>query len=1257
MAANRLYTHLGRLLLAALITVTGLLASEHHGIVKSGGLPVPGATITAAQGDTKVVTTSDDTGFYSFPELADGVWTISVESLGFGRATKDVGVAADAPSPEWDLKYQTLAEITAPAKPETPAAVAAPAPGTVTSAAAPAPAEKAPETKAVETPAPAPAVAAAAATPPAKGAKNAKNTKNAKPATQAANANGRPSLNAALAGGQGGGFTRLGVTPQSGDASAAVDAMPAQDMGDMAAAGNQSFTINGSVSSGLDTPQPGGDWGGGRGGMGPGGMDMGGMGPGPGMGGDPTQNALAGDTAGGGGRGGRGGGGGAPGGGPGGGGGRGGGGAGMMAGIPNIGGGGRGGRGGGPGGPGGRGGRNPGAFGNNRRDPRARYNFAASLNNFTNSFLNARSFSETGQEVNKPSAQTLRSTLTAGGPLKIPHLFDTHNKGTFTINYSLTRNRSGNTWTSLVPTDAERAGNFNGVLVNGLGGTQVPVTIYNGATPIPGNIIPAYTPGCAVCISPIASALLKYYPEPNFTGGTAASPLNFATSATGHTNADNVNARLSYSFNTKNQVNGGIQWQRQSTVTPSEFAAVIPAWQDTATANGVNANAAYIYHFTTRLIATTRYTYSKSTQLNTPYFANTTNVEGALGIIGTDQAPIYWGPPSLSFTGSGILGLSAVRPSYSHPQTSAVGETLLWVHGVHEFSFGGDFSRREANTLSQNNPRGSFAFNSTATAQNGAANAAGSGLDFASFLLGTPGTMSINVANSLSGAEAAQLSSVTGSAPANLLALQNTPSGGDRYLRTNVYDLYVNDQWRLTPRISLSLGLRWDYQAPTTELYNRLATIDLPANFQIPLSAYNAALATPTGLSVVAGQTGPVTGFHYSDSMLNGQKKDISPRIGFAWKPFAKHSTVIRGGWGLYYIPSIYSSLVGQLDAQTPFGTAYNLSNTCGATIQNALSLAAITQLGCVAKNASTTTNAMNPYFRVGYTQNWQMAVQQNLKGNTVATVTYFASKGTGLSNSFYPNSYPSGGSLNCAAGYVCPNGFAYETSNGNSTDEAVQFQLQRRLRSGLGGSVSYMLNKAIDDVGGVAQNWQDIAAERGRTSGISNQTANFSLQYSTGVGSRGGALVNGFKGVLFKDWTVMPGVVLATGAPVTVTAGGLVTGGTAATNMRASYIGGPVLIDGVLNKAAFQSPAAGTYGNLGPAVFNGPTRFSTSLSANRTFRLADRKNLTFSVQMQNPLNHPVVTGWYTSINSTQFGAPSSYIGMRTISANMRFNF
>ena len=88
--------------------------------------------------------------------------------------------------------------------------------------------------------------------------------------------------------------------------------------------------------------------------------------------------------------------------------------------------------------------------------------------------------------------------------------------------------------------------------------------------------------------------------------------------------------------------------------------------------------------------------------------------------------------------------------------------------------------------------------------------------------------------------------------------------------------------------------------------------------------------------------------------------------------------------------------------------------------------------------------------------------------------------------------------------------------------------------------------------------------------------------------------------------------------------------------------------------------PTAGQFGNLGRDTFNGPSQFSTNLSANRTFRLADRKNLTFSVQMQNPINHPEVTAWNTSFSpkqTNQFGAPSGYIGMRTISANMRLSF
>ena len=247
-----------------------------------------------------------------------------------------------------------------------------------------------------------------------------------------------------------------------------------------------------------------------------------------------------------------------------------------------------------------------------------------------------------------------------------------------------------------------------------------------------------------------------------------------------------------------------------------------------------------------------------------------------------------------------------------------------------------------------------------------------------------------------------------------------------------------------------------------------------------------------------------------------------------------------------------------------------------------------------------------------------------------------------------------------CSSGFYCPVGYLYETSNGNSIDNGLQLQLQRRLRSGLGGNVTYTLNHAIDDApsGNATQNWQDLAAERARSAGIRAQTLNLQLQYSTGVSASGGGLVSGWKGVLFRDWTVMPGVMVASGAPITIDASQLALGGAPNGNIRVNYVGGPTYIDGRLNAAAFAVPL-GTYGNLGRDALNGPMLFSTSLTALRTFRLADRKNLTFSINGTNPINHPTVSSWNLNFSpaNTQFGLPGVYSTMRQIAANVRFNF
>src|SRR5260370_21220518 len=118
--------------LVAGLALSALTASEHHGQVTFGGLPVPGATVTAIQAGKKLVAVTDQQGAYAFPNLADGVWTIQVEMLCFSTIQKDVTIAPDAPSPEWQLKLLPLNEMNSQIKP-----AAAPAPETSTTTANP----------------------------------------------------------------------------------------------------------------------------------------------------------------------------------------------------------------------------------------------------------------------------------------------------------------------------------------------------------------------------------------------------------------------------------------------------------------------------------------------------------------------------------------------------------------------------------------------------------------------------------------------------------------------------------------------------------------------------------------------------------------------------------------------------------------------------------------------------------------------------------------------------------------------------------------------------------------------------------------------------------------------------------------------------------------------------------------------------------------------------------------------------------------
>ena len=1152
---------------------SALAAAEHHGVVKSGGLPLPGVTITATMGDKKSVTTTDERGAYSFTDLADGVWTLEIDSFGFAKLREEVAVAPNAPSPEWDLKLLSLAALKQQLAPQQETAAQGrggfrrqgQAPGA-----------------------------------PGGGFQGRGGFPGRGPGGptggQGTGPGGRPSL--AQAAGQNGrnpetGFQRLGVNAAADGAlldgentggNGPADGFAGGDLNQSAA---NALIVNGSVSSGLDAPQQN-DWFG----FGRGGFDGFGGGPGGpgGPGGDAQALAAGGQVPGG-----PGGGFGGPGGfaGPGGPGGRGGfGGPGGRGGF-----GGQGGRGGNRGG---FRGRDPNAFGNGRRNQRQQYNGNLAFI-FNNSALDARPYSLTGQDTPKASYSHFRSTGSFGGPLKIPHLLSGKNTF-FIVNFQLARNRNGSVVSSLVPTAAERTGDFSQAF-NPL--TGAPVRIYDPLTgqPFAGNTIPQDR------LSPEAQAWLNYYPSANF----ASSRYNYQTPIVGIGNQTNVNARITQTINAKNQVNGNIAVQRGDTTTPNLFGFV-----DSAETNGYNATAQWTFHFTTRVTSNLRYNFSRSAVQTTPFFAYQSNVPSAPG---SDQSAQFQGPPTLNFS-SGFASLTDANFALNHNTTNQIGESLLWVKNKHNLTFGADYRRLAFNQLAQQNPRGSFHFTGSFTGVTGTDGLAapGAGFDFADFLLGYPGTSSIAYGNA------------------------------DKYFRAAWVDTFFTDDWRVSSKLSLNLGVRWDFQAPVTEKYDRLVNLAVGPNFGTAVPVCG---VTATGC-VAAGQIG------IPDALVRPNYHEVQPRVGLAWRPSGKSTTVVRAGYGIYFNTSVYQPLASQMAQQAPLSFSATQSNSLANpyTLANAFLIPAI--------NSTPQTFALDPNFQIGYLHYWQVSVQHNLTNSLVATLTYNGNKGLHQVQQFLPNSVAPG-----APASGLPAGYVYETSNGTSSYNAGSAQLQRRFRSGFAFNAVYTFSKALDDsqaVGGrgsagstYAQNWLDLTAERSLSSFNRTHTFNGNIQFSPGQGVRGGALLKGWKGALAKDWTFTTAFQVGSGLPLTPVVLNRVASGTGVTGtVRADVTGLPIYAapsGAYLNPLAFIAPPPGEWGNAGRNTITGPMLFTMNTSAGRVFRIGERRSIDLRFDATNVLNHVNYNSWNTTVGSAQFGFPTAAGGMRTIQATLRLRF
>ncbi len=884
------------------------------------------------------------------------------------------------------------------------------------------------------------------------------------------------------------------------------------------------------------------------------------------------------------------------------------GGAGALGGFGG-GGGGFGGRGGG-GGFGGAGARagnrqGPAQFGNRRR-PSAIHGLAFFTLN--NSALNAKPYSLSGADLAQPAYAQTRFGFVGGGPLSIPKIIKDPNT-TFFVSYFGTRAKNPQANFATVPTAAERGGDFSQA-VQSIGANQTaPVQIFNPLTnaPFASNVIPN------TLINPIARGLLNYIPLPNTTGLVN----NYFYDAAVISNTDNLNARVDRNIGKKDRLAFHLSFQDRNGENLQSFGFI-----DRVHGYGLSTDLSWTRNFGPHLISNARVLFNRNVSQTTPYFANGPDVAAALGIAGTSTNPLNYGPPTLNFTN--FASLSDANPVLTRNQGQGGSENVTLIRGKHSYTMGVQFQRNDLSSQTDQNGRGTQNFTGLVTSEITASGTPvmGTGYDLADFLIGNPQSSSIRFGDT------------------------NT------YFSQNVWTAFINDDWKIHPRLTLDYGLRYEYFSPFSEKYNRIANLDIAPDYSA------VAVVTP-------GAIGPYSG-RFPSGLINPNYHDFSPRFGLAWKvPYFRRSNIVRAGYGIYYNPQAYNPFALQLAEQPPFATSYSINTSAAEILTLANAFTAVTPQDL------TNTLAVQKNYKISYAQTWNLALQSEWGHGIVSEVGYLGTKGTHLNVETLPNQSPAA-NLTPEQRRQLGNaiGFILNSSEGVSIYNALQVRVQQRFRQGMSWQLFYTYSKSIDDsstFGGVgntvAQNWLDIAADRGLSSFDRRHLLTGSWTLTSPIGGQGSHFaVDSMTARLLKDWQLTGGITAESGTPLTAR----VLGNTAAlaqTNgigsERANSTGADLSSDtGFFNLAAFTVPLTGAYGNAGRNTIPGPDLVSANLSFGRSFNLGEsRRRLEARLEANNFLNHVNYTNVNTVINSISYGAPLATSSMRSVSLSMRFRF
>lgn len=873
---------------------------------------------------------------------------------------------------------------------------------------------------------------------------------------------------------------------------------------------------------------------------------------------------------------------------------------------------------------------------------------------------------------------------TMGGPVYIPKIYNGKNRTFFFFDTDYYKQLSATTSTASVPTLRQLTGDFSDTrLANG---NLVPIydpynTFLNasGATMrnlIPGNIIPAARQ------NPITLNFIKYYPAPTSDGNPFTHANNWFAAGSNPSTDHKLDAKIDHNISDK---------QRFS----SRYSA---DWSYSGVANltgnishngnpGPARSQNFILDYTRTQNASTVITAragvlrvkSIRDPLSTGFDATTLGLPAYMtAATGTKDFPNF----SAQYRAMGVGGYAIIHRYEDLYQYSAA---ITKIIGSHTIKTGGEFRKLQENYYQPNLPGGGFSFNRKQTGLNPLSSSSSQGDGLASALLGfgSSGTVSVDYPTAQSAGYAG---------------------------------VYVNDDWRITRKLSINAGVRWDADIPRVDRFNRLNWMDLTAP---------APIADNPQVKAVFPNLKGLMKFATADDRTpyDGDWNNFQPRLGFAYALDGK--TSIRGAYGVFYTVSRHTvkgevgTAFGFTDSSAPW--TLDGGRTQYATFANPWPAGLTFPPG---RNASAflgmDAGTPLPGDRNPQYQQWNFSIQREVPGHGVVEVNYSASKGThlyfgdtndGVANlnnlnpmywsqgvdqltSLVPNPFygvitnPTATSYNgktieydlllrAYPAYSGIGGYRAEPNIANSNYHSLQIKYEKRFSRGLSVVAHYTFSKLISDsdeagsdvewaaASGSVQNLFNLRQERSVSAFNRPQRLVVSFDYQLPVG-RNRALGKSMNRILdgaIGGWELSSITSVQSGAPLQVTLadGNMWDGAT----QRPNLVGDPSTsgsvfsrLNNYFNAKAFTTPDEYVFGSAPRYLsYRGPSLFSIDSTLMKNFQIREKKSLQVRLEAYAVTNTPQWGNPNTSFGGSTFGQITSATGNRQLQVAAKFYY